>query len=112
MNDELLGRTVKLDMYNPEDIAVYKKNTITGINEWIRKITDEILGPQENMFVVVGDGKNIQASIKNELNNKSFFTMKNILLIGIIIGIIVIIYYAIYENYENYKKNKIYKKIK
>ena len=32
--------------------------------------------------------------------------MNNILIIGIIIGIIIIIYYAIYENYENYKKRK------
>ena len=42
------------------------------------------------------------------LENTSFFTMKNILLIGIIIciGIIVIIFYAIYENYESYKKKE------
>ena len=42
------------------------------------------------------------------LENTSIFTMKNILLILIIIGIgiIVIIFYAIYENYESYKKKE------
>jgi cell division protein FtsL len=39
-------------------------------------------------------------------NNESFFTMNNIILIGIIICIIIIIFYAIYENYENYKKKE------
>ena len=48
------------------------------------------------------------SSIDDEIGNKnkSFFTIKNIILIGLIIGIILITYYAIYENYENYKKRK------
>ena len=106
MDDELLGRTVKLDYNNSKDIAEYIKNPITGINEWIRTFTDEKLGPIQNMFVIVDDEKKIENMMKNEKNNKSFFTIKNIILIGLIIGIVVIIYYAIYENYENYKKKK------
>ena len=106
MNDKLLGRTVNLDYNNPKDIAEYKKNSITGLNEWIRNFTGEKLGPRENMFVIVEDGKEIENMMKNEKNNGNFFRIKNIILIGLIIGIIVIIYYAIYENYENYKKRK------
>ena len=106
MDDELLGRTVKLDYNNSKDIAEYIKNPITGINEWIRTFTDEKLGPIQNMFVIVDGEKKIENMMKNEKNNKSFFTIKNIILIGLIIGIVVIIYYAIYENYENYKKKK------
>ena len=105
-NDKLLGRTVKLDYNNPIDIAEYIKNPKTGLNELIRTFTGEKLGPIQNMFVIVEDGEKIEANIKNEKNNKNFFTIKNIILTGLIISIIIIIYYAIYENYENYKKKK------
>ena len=106
MGDELLGRTVKLDYNNSKDMAEYIKNPITGINEWIRTFTGEKLGPIQNMFVIVDDEKKIENMMKNEKSNVSFFTIKNIILIGLIIGIVIIIYYAIYENYENYKKKK------
>lgn len=49
---------------------------------------------------------NISYSVSDK--NKSFFTMNNIILIGIIIGIIVILFYAIYKNYK--KKKKINKR--
>ena len=106
MDDELLGRTVKLDYNNSKDIAEYIKNPITGINEWIRTFTGEKLGPIQNMFIIVDDREKIENMMKNEKSNVSFFTIKNIILIGLIICIVIIIYYAIYENYENYKKKK------
>lgn len=65
--------------------------------------------PNDEMEIVYNPPQS-KSNSNNLSITKSFFTMKNILLIGIIIGIfigiIVIIFYAIYENYENYKKKK------
>jgi hypothetical protein len=99
-NDELLGRTVKLDYNNPIDIAEYIKNSKTGSNKWIRTFTGEKLGPIQNMFVIVEDGEKIEASIKNEKNNKNFFTIKNIMLIGLIVSIMKIIKKKINKRFD------------
>jgi len=104
MSDLLVGRRVKLG--SGQDEAIYTKNSITGENFWIQTHTGQKLGPPEKMWYLVGRSEKIDADVKNEKINESFFTMNNIILIRLIIGIIVIIFYAIYENYKNYKKKE------
>lgn len=105
-NSELIGKKIRYDPLDSNDnIVNVGINSKTGKSIWVRELTGEILSEPKNNFVFIKMDQ-LKKDIENNMLNKSFFTIKNIILIGLIIGIILITYYAIYENYENYKKRK------
>jgi len=81
MTDGLSGKIISYDHLDPNDNIVYFDGN------WIRELTGEVLGDPKKNFVVIK-----MEQLKKEMewgmeNIESFFTMKNIFIVGIIISI-------------------------